>query len=106
MFLKIDSLEHVSHKSSYLFSDSTLIKLDIPCLILENSFKQTVFDSFMIPVYDFQDSEFNLGIIDDSLFFKGRYWHGEHSIIPTDLIVYVIDAQPGNFWKNKEQAEK
>lgn len=102
----IDSIEQKKYKNAYLFSDSTLLKLDIPCLILENSFKQTVFDSLTIPIYDFQDPEFNLGKEADSLFFKGRYWYGEHSIIPSDLIVYVIDAQAGNFWKNKEQADK
>ncbi|WP_405348826.1 hypothetical protein [Ruminobacter amylophilus] len=102
----IDSLEQNIYKCMYLFSDSTIMKLDIPCLILENSFKQTVFDTLMIPIYDFQDSEFYLGKEDDSLFFNGRYWYGEHSILPSDLVVYVIDAQPGNFWRNKELADK
>ncbi len=102
----IDSLEKQNYKYVYLFSDSTLIKLDIPGLIIESSFKQTEIDSLMIPIYDFKDTEFNLGKIEDSLYFNGRYWHGEHSILPSDLIVYVIDAQPGNFWKNKELADK
>lgn len=102
----IDSIEKRDYKSIYLFSDSVLMKLDIPYLVLEKSFKRMEFDSLTIPIYNFQDTDFNLGKEEDSVFFNGRYWYGEHSVIPSDLIVYVIDAQSGNFWRNKELADK
>ncbi len=104
--LIIDSLEKKSYEVALLFSDSTFMKLNIPYLTIENSFRNRELDSLMIPIYDFRDVDFNLGKVEDSIFFNGRYWYGEHNVTPSDLVVCVIDAKPGNFWKNKELADK
>lgn len=103
----IDSLEK-SLQCSYkcLFSDSTVLKLDVPYMCFESSYKKIDCDSTIPPIYDFRDACFNLGKEEDSLYFKDRYWKGVHEILPTDLLVYIIDAKEGNYWKDTVSSNK
>lgn len=103
----IDSIEkNINAIGKSFYDDSLLLKIDIPYMRDEQSYNQYIIDTMMIPVYNFRDACFHLGCEEDSLLIKGVYWKGVREVLPLDLIVYVIDARPGNFWKNKELAEK
>lgn len=103
----IDSLVQKHQVNAhYLFTDSSVLKLDIAFLTNEHSFKQKIYDTTKMPIYDFRDVSFQLGEARDTLYIQGKCWDVAHEILPSDLIVYVIDSRPGNFWKNKELAEK
>ena len=76
----------------------------------ENSYMQVYYDTLKPPIYDFRHADFDLGEEPDSIFSKTPYGYyyarNDKERIPSDLIIYIVDAQPGNFWKNKELADK
>lgn len=107
---QIDSLENtIEYKDRFDFKNSKHLKINFFYLEEENSYKQVFFDTTKAPIYDFREADFNLGIIPDSVFSWTPYGHcylrDDKEILPFDLMIYIIDAQSGNFWKNKESAD-
>ena len=91
-------------KTSY-FNDS-ILKIDISHIYNIDCRFQAGFDTVSPPIYDFKEACFLLGTVKDSIMENGRYCYFDREILPTDLMVYVIDAQPGIFWRDAEKAEK
>lgn len=107
----IDSLEKVvTYKYKTMFDDTSVLKINFFYMDEEDSYKQIFYDTIKAPIYDFRNADFNLGMVRDSVFSKTPYGYlylrNDKEKLPSDLMVYVIDAQPGNFWKNKELADK
>lgn len=100
----IEDTIHYLRKNS--FNNDSTIKIDICYMDIIQSYKQESFDTINPPIYNFQDADFLLGTRIDSLFDGTYYCKQEYENLPSDLVVYVIDAQPGNFWRNKELADK
>lgn len=98
----ISTLPHIYN---YSFDSCRALKLNVIDADLLPTCPQTIIDTTLPPIYDFHDASFHLGTTGDSIFYDGDYWHGVREIVPSDLMVYVIDARSGNFWKNKEAAE-
>lgn len=108
---KIDSLENtIEYKDRFDFKNTKSLKINFFYLEDEDSYRQAFFDTIKAPIYDFREADFNLGIIPDSVFswtpYGYYYVRDDKEILPLDLRIYIVDARPGNFWKNKEQAEK
>jgi len=95
----IDSLEKMSYMDKSLFLENSVLKFNED-FCEKSEYYSTAFDSLRPPIYDFRDAIFHLGTAVDS---NKKYL--EYEILPSDLMVYVIDAKSGNFWKNKEAAE-
>ena len=107
----IDSLEKiVKYEYKTKFDNTSVLKINFFYMEDEDSYKQDIYDTIKAPIYDFRNADFNLGKLPDSVFSKtpyGFYYlRNDKNILPSDLMVYVIDAKPGNFWKNKELAEE
>ena len=107
----IDSLvDGIAYIDKYEFKSSESIKINFFYIKDEDSYKQVFYDTIQPPIYDFRNADFNMGIVPDSVFSMTPYGHyyvrNDKENLPADLVVYVIDAQPGNFWRNKELADK
>lgn len=103
----LDSLTgNFNYKYKTLFNNDSILKFN-PVYIKHSSYPlQSYFDTIHMPIYDFSEAVFNNNVIEDSIYFDGGFWHGEHQIPPSDLVVYVIDAKAGNYWTNETEAEK
>jgi hypothetical protein len=51
------------------------------------------------PIPHFEDHDFGLGCITEEKSLNGEKYLNYKYMIPNDLIVYVVDAQSGNFWR-------
>ena len=95
-----------NYKYKALFNNDSILRFN-PVYIKHSSYPiQSYFDTTYMPIYDFSEAVFNNNVVEDSIFFDGRFWYGEHQVPPSDLVVYVIDAQAGNYWINRNDAEK
>ncbi len=101
----LDSLERMDYIEKIKYSD-TLFTIDVPYMTYAESYRNPMKDSLQIPIADMRrHSYFTLGKYCCDTFFIGEYrFIEEREILPDDLIVYVIEAESGNFWKNKDKA--
>lgn len=100
----LDSLELINNVEQAKYSD-TLFLIDIPYMKDAESYHSTMNDSFQIPISNMRHSYFTLGEYYDTLFIGELGFIRECEILPKDLIVYIVEAANGNFWKNKEKAD-
>lgn len=92
----IDSTNYI-YKTNYY--DAPILRFD-PVWINNEQYPITPYsDTVHAPIYDFSDAVFNTETIKDS-------WYEERQVPPADLVVYVLEARAGNFWVNKENADK
>ena len=99
-------ISNLNYKYKKKFYNDSLLKFN-PVYIKHSSYPlQSHFDTTYMPIYDFSEAVFNNNVMEDSLYFDGQFWYGEHQVPPSDLVVYVIDAKAGNYWTNKNEAEK
>lgn len=99
----LDSLELVNYIEKIKYSD-TLFSIDIPYMKDAESYRNIMRDSYQIPIASMRHSYFTLGDYYDTLFIGENRFTRECEILPDDLIVYIVEAANGNFWKNKEKA--
>jgi hypothetical protein len=101
----LDSLERMDYIEKIKYSD-TLFAIDVPYMTYAESYRNTMKDSLQIPIADMRrHSYFTLGEYCCDTFFIGEHrFIEETEILPDDLVVYVIEAKSGNFWKNNEKA--
>lgn len=101
----LDSLERMDYIKKIKYSD-TLFTIDVPYMTYAESYRNPMTDSLQIPIADMRrHSYFTLGEYCCDTFFIGEYrFIEETEILPDDLVVYVIEAESGNFWKNNEKA--
>lgn len=101
-----DVINNLSCQYKSDFFDDSIIRIDFWDIKEESSYRQQKFDSTRPPIYNLGNAYFGLGTEQDSSFSKklGKFIKTEKQRLPTDLEIYIVDAQPGNFWKNKEMA--
>ena len=85
-----------------LFSDK-FFKIDLDKIrdsILDTNYKNTY---HLIPIADLNKPDYKLGKIENSVFFTDEYKLDTNYkyISPKDLILYVIEAKDGDYWKVK-----
>lgn len=92
-FIAIDSL----NSKTFL-----IMKLDLVKDSLYNT-KNPIDTSFKFPIADLHLNDFYLGDIPDSTYIAdiNKYVSLPCHKTPNDLIIYLIDAKEGYFWKNK-----
>ena len=99
----LDSLEKVEYikKMNY---DESLFLITVPYMRHEESYLNPMKDSLQIPIAHMRYSHFSLGETTDTFVIGDRRYVEVSEIIPDDLVIYVLEACPGNFWKNREKA--
>lgn len=111
--LDVSQIDALTNRTTYLyrsnFNSDSLLKIDVVYMKHIESYHQIVFDTIKAPIYDFRDVNFKLGEQKDSIYLEfecsSGYFNNNKQVLPEDLLIYVVDAQPGNFWKNKELAD-
>ena len=101
----MDSLETLNYIDKLKY-DETTFTIDVPYMRHAESYRNTMKDSLQIPVANMRYSFFTLGQYKDTLIIDNRQYINDGEILPEDLIVYVLEARNGNFWKNKEKASE
>lgn len=103
----IDSLEKKHFIYSAKFNEANVFKLNMWNIDERIPLPKTHIgtDTINAPIYDFRDASFLLGTEVDSIVVGGEKCWSEREILPEDMIVYVVDAKAGNFWKNKIKSE-
>lgn len=99
----IDSLEKQSYIAKMNYDDS-LFMINVPYIRREESYTNLMMDTSQIPIADMRYSYFALGKTTDTIIIGQRYCVMEHEILPSDLVIYVMEAGKGNFWKNRDKA--
>ena len=99
----LDSLEKEEYVVKMNYSDS-LFSIDIPYMRHKESYLSPMKDSLQIPIANMRYSYFSLGETMDTLVIDDREFLVENEIIPSDLVIYVLEASKGNFWKNRDKA--
>ena len=99
----VDSIEDMEYIGKMNYSDS-VFKINVPYMRHEESYLTPMRDTVQIPIADMRYSYFSLGESRDSLIIGNRQFVIESEIIPRDLVVYILEAYKGNFWKNRDKA--
>ena len=99
----MDSLETLNYIDKLKY-DETTFTIDVPYMRHAESYRNTMKDSLQIPVANMRYSFFTLGQYKDTLIIDNRQYINDGEILPEDLVVYVLEAHNGNFWKNKKKA--
>lgn len=106
-FEEIDSIEqNLAYIYGTPYSNDSVLKLDIVYIDNINSYQKIVFDTTSPPIWDFRTASFLLGEEKDSILVEGNYWRNDKEKLPKDLMIYVLDAKPGNYWRDRTKAEK
>ena len=101
----MDSLELLNYIERLKY-DETTFTIDVPYMRHAESYRNTMKDSLQIPVANMRYSFFTLGQYKDTLIIDNRQYINDGEILPEDLVVYVLEAHNGNFWRNKEKASE
>ena len=99
----LDSLEKVEYLRQMNY-DESLFLITVPYMRHEESYLNPMKDSLQIPIAHMRYSHFSLGETTDTFVIGDRRYVEVSEIIPDDLVIYVLEACPGNFWKNREKA--
>ena len=99
----LDSLEQVEYIRRMNY-DESLFLITVPYMRHEESYHNPMKDSLQIPIAHMRYSHFSLGETTDTFVIGDRRYVEVSEIIPDDLVIYVLEACPGNFWKNQEKA--
>lgn len=102
--LIIDSLESLNYIEKIKYNDSVFI-IDINSMLHASSYRTPMKDSLQIPIPDMQDAYFSLGKKRQERDIGKWHFTEEREILPEDLVVYVLEAGNGNYWKNKSKAD-
>lgn len=99
----MDSLEALNYIDRLKY-DETTFTIDVPYMRHAESYRNTMKDSLQIPIANMRYAYFKLGKYKDTLIIDNKQYIDNREILPEDLIVYVLEAHNGNFWKNKKKA--
>lgn len=102
-----DVINNLSYQYKTDYYDDSIIRINFWDIKEESSYRQQKLDSTRPPIYNLWDADFGLGTEQDSSYSLkyGKYISREKEILPADLEIFIVDAQAGNFWKNKELSE-
>lgn len=98
----MDSLEALNYIDRLKY-DETTFTIDVPYMRHAESYRNTMKDSLQIPIANMRYAYFKLGKYKDTLIIDNKQYIDNREILPEDLIVYVLEAHNGNFWKNKKK---
>lgn len=101
----IDSIEEADYIERVKYNES-LFTIDVPYMKYPESYRNSMKDSLQIPIASMRYSFFNIGETIDTIIIENRQYIEKNEVIPNDLVVYVFEAQNGNYWKNKLKASK
>lgn len=99
----MDSLEALNYIDRLKY-DETTFTIDVPYMRHVESYRNTMKDTLQIPIANMRYAYFKLGKYKDTLIIDNKQYIDNREILPEDLIVYVLEAHNGNFWKNKKKA--
>ena len=99
----MDSLEALNYIDRLKY-DETTFTIDVPYMRHVESYRNTMKDTLQIPIANMRYAYFKLGKYKDTLIIDNKRYIDNREILPEDLIVYVLEAHNGNFWKNKKKA--
>ena len=99
----MDSLEALNYIDRLKY-DETTFTIDVPYMRHVESYRNTMKDTLQIPITNMRYAYFKLGKYKDTLIIDNKQYIDNREILPEDLIVYVLEAHNGNFWKNKKKA--
>lgn len=101
----LDSIEKEKYVVKMNYSDS-LFSIDVPYMRHAESYLNPMKDSLQIPIANMRYSYFSLGETIDTIVIGDRQFVVENEIVPQDLIIYVLKASKGNFWRNRDKAAR
>lgn len=101
----LDDLENKQYIEKMNYGDS-LFLIDVPYMRHTESYRNSMKDSLQIPIANMRYSFFTLGETTDTIIIDNRKITVENEIIPTDLVIYVIEACNGNLWKNRGKSSQ
>ena len=101
----LNSIIHRYHiVDSISFSSKGIMKLNVDYLSEEYfrlHWNGKIIDTSHLLIPDFDGADFNLGTKEDIIeIFEGKPRYTDITVVPDDLMVYVIDAEKGYFWKD------
>lgn len=99
----LDSIEKVVYITKMNYSDS-LFSINVPYMRYAESYPTPMKDTNQIPVANMRYSYFSLGETIDTIVVGDRQFEVESEVVPQDLVIYVLEACKGNFWKNRDKA--
>lgn len=103
--IAIDSLESLNYLKKMEYTDS-VFTIDIHYMRYASAYRVPMKDSLQIPIPDMGDAYFSLGETTQEILFDDGLYTEKKEIIPEDLVVYILEADNGNFWKNKLKADE
>ena len=101
----LDSIEKEEYVVKMKYSDS-LFSIDVPYMRHAESYLNPMKDSTQIPIANMRYSYFSLGETTDTIVIGDRQFAVESEVVPQDLVIYVVEAGKGNFWKNRDKATR
>lgn len=101
----LDSIENEEYVVKMNYSDS-LFSIDVPYMRHAESYLNPMKDSCLIPIANMRYSHFSLGETTDTIVIGDRQFVVEKEVVPQDLVIYVLEASKGNFWKNRDKAAR
>jgi hypothetical protein len=99
----LDSIEKEECVVKMNYSDS-LFSIDVPYMKHAESYLNPMKDSTQIPIANMRYSYFSLGETIDTIVIGDRQLVVESEVVPQDLVIYVLEACKGNFWKNRDKS--
>ena len=101
----LDSIKKEEYVVKMDYSDS-LFSIDVPYMRHVESYLNPMNDSLQIPIANMRYSYFSLGETIDTIVIGDRQFVVESEVIPQNLVIYILEASKGNFWKNRDKAAR
>lgn len=101
----LDSIEKEKYVMKMDYCDS-LFSIDVPYMRHAGSYLNPMRDSSQIPIANMRYAYFSLGETIDTIVVGDRQFVVESEVVPQDLVICILEAGKGNYWKNRDKATR